>query len=391
MHPSLTENLNLPMPLHPQSKMRVNDICWCGSDKKWKKCHRDREHQQTVPIGKLMSDHHQAQMSGGNCLHPQANAATCSPNIIRAHSVQRKGGLAAIAEDGHVISPKRGVEDIFKNDGKIVPRRQGVNDASTFQGFCGAHDEQLFSPIEKFSITLSKQAAFLLSYRAICYEMFTKDAALHATEIQRQADKGQPFEMQCETQQYLHMFREGVKRGIKDLETWKGKYDAAFLTGDYDEFLFYGMRFSTALPIVACGAFHPEFDFKGKNLQIITRGESEFEHLCFNLTVVGGKSMAVLGWTGGRQGPAEQFIDSFKALPKDTMANAAFHIACEHLENTYFRPSWWEAQTISAKEYLMRRFRSGTGPSEDTERRSDCLSRLEYSFATATVELELNP
>jgi len=178
---------------------------------------------------------------------------------------------------------------------------------------------------------------------------------------------------------------------IKDLETWKGKYDAAFLTGDYDEFLFYGMRFSTALPIVACGAFHPEFDFKGKNLQIITRGESEFEHLCFNLTVVGGKSMAVLGWTGGRQGPAEQFIDSFKALPKDTMANAAFHIACEHLENTYFRPSWWEAQTISAKEYLMRRFRSGTGPSEDTERRSDCLSRLEYSFATATVELELNP
>jgi len=335
-----------------------------------------------------MADHH-AEMSRGYCLHPQANVATCSQNIIRAHSVQRKGGLVAIAENGHVISSKRGVEDIIENDGKIVPRLQGVNGASTFMGFCGAHDEQLFSPIEKSSITLGKQAAFLLSFRALCYETFMKDAGLRVTEIQRQADKGDPFETQCAKQQYLHMYREGVKRGIRDLAGWKSKYDAAFLNEDYDGFAFYGVMFSSALPLVACGAFLPQFDFNGNALQIISQGESEFEHLCFNLTVVGGKSIAVLGWTGSPQGPAERFIDSFKALPKDTVANAAFHIACEHLENTYFRPSWWEAQTTSAKEHLMRRFRSGIG-SEDAERRSDCLSRLEYSFATATVESELN-
>jgi hypothetical protein len=360
MHPSLTADLNLPPPLQPRKQMPVNALCWCGSGMKWKKCHRDREHQKPVPIGKLMADQH-AEMSRGYCLHPQANAATCSPNIIRAHSVQRKGGLAAIAEDGHVISPKRGFEDIVKNDGKIVPRLQGVNGASTFMGFCGAHDEQLFSPIEKSSIALGKQAAFLLSYRATCYETFMKDAGLRVTEIQRQADKGDPFEMQCEKQQYLHMYREGVKWGIQDLAHWKSKYDAAFLNEDYDGFSFYGVMFSSALPIVACGALLPEFDFNGNTLQIITRGESVFEHLCFNLTVVGGKSVAVLGWTGRPQGPAEQFIDSFRGLSKDTVANAAFHIACEHLENTYLRPSWWEAQTTSAKEYLVRRFRSVLG------------------------------
>ena len=389
VHPSPPSNFNLPMPLQPRKQMPVNALCWCGSGKKWKKCHRDREHQKPVPIGKLRADYRQALMSGGYCLHPQANAATCSPNIIRAHSVQRKGGLAAIAEDGHVISPKRGFEDIAKNDGEIVPRQQGVNDASTFVGFCGAHDEQLFSPIEKSSITLDKQAAFLLSFRAICYEIYSKVAVLRTIEIQRQADKGKSFEMQCSNQQYLHAFREGLKLGIRDLNFWKGKYDAAFLNGHYDEFLFYGVRLSNALPLVSCGAFHPEFDFKGNNLQNITRGEDVFEHLCFNLTVVGGKSVAVLGWTGSPQGPAKQFIDSFKTLPKDTVANAAFHIACEHLENTYFRPSWWESQTTSAKEHLVRRFRSGTG-FRDTERRSDCFSRLEYSFATATIELELS-
>ncbi len=328
-------------------------------------------------------------MSRGYCLHPQASAATCSQNIIRAHTVQRKGGLAAIAEEGHVLSPKLGFQNIVKNDGKIVPCLCGVKDASTFTGFCGAHDDELFSPIEKSSITLDKQAAFLLSFRAICYERLMKDAALRAIEVQRQADKGDPFEMQCAKQQSLHLIREGIKRGIRDLDGWKGKYDAAFLNGNFDDFSFYSVMFSSALPIVACGAFHPQFDFNGNALQIITRGESEFEHVSFNLTVVGGKSIAVLGWTGRSQGPTELFIDSFRALPKGTMANAAFHLACEHLENTYFRPSWWEAQSNSAREHLVARFRSGIG-TEDTKRRPDCLSRLEYSFATATVELELN-
>ena len=370
--------------------MPVNELCWCGSGKKWKKCHRDREHQKPVPIGKLTADHRAELSRGYYCLHLQASAATCSSNIIRAHSVQRKGGLIAIAEDGHVISPKRGFEDIIKNDGKIVPKLEGVKSASTFMGFCGFHDDQLFSPIEKSSNVLSKQTAFLLSFRAICYEKFMKDAELRAVEIQRDADKGDPFETQSAKQQYLHFHREGIKRGIRDLEGWKGKYDAAFLNRNYDEFLFFGVIFSSALPIVACGTFHPQFDFNGNDLQIITRGESEFEHLSFNLTVVGGRSIAILGWTGSPQGPTECFVDSFRALPKATMANAAFHIACEHLENTYFRPSWWEAQTNSAREHLVGRFRSGTG-SEDSERRSDCLSRLEYSFVAATVESELNP
>ena len=71
------------------------------------------------------------------------------------------------------------------------------------------------------------------------------------------------------------------------------------------------------------------------------------------------------------------------------MANAAFHLACEHLENTYFRPSWWHAQTEAAREHLIRRFRSGIG-TEGTERKSDCLSRLEYCFAAAMVDVELN-
>ncbi len=368
--------------------MPVNEPCWCGSGTKWEKCHRDREHQEPIPVGKLLADL-QVEMSTGYCLHPEAGAVTCGSKIIRAHTVQRRGGLAAIAEDGHVISPKRGFRDIFKNEGEIVPRPHGVRDASTFMGFCEAHDDKLFAPIEKTPVTLSKKAGFLLSFRAICYELFMKHAALRSVEIHRQADKGQPFDIQCEIQQFLHFYREGIKRGLRDLESWKGKYDAAYLTGNLDEFSFYGVMFSNALPIVACGAFYPEFDFAGNCLQIISRGDSAFEHVCLNLTVVGGKSVAVLGWAGEPDGPADQFVNSFRALPKDVTANAAFYLACEHLENTYFCPSWWNSQTDTAREHLVGRFRSGIGLG-GTERRPDCLSHLQYSFATAAVEQELD-
>ena len=297
-------------------------------------------------------------MVRGYCLHPSASPETCSPKIIRAHTVQRQGGLAAIAEDGHVISPKLGFEDIFRNDGKIVPRLHGVRDTSTFMGFCGIHDDALFAPIEKGSFTLDSEAAFLLSFRAICYELYTKDASLRFVEIQRELDRGAPLEIQCAIQQDLHFYREGIKRGLSDLETWKGQYDQAYRTGDLGNFSFAGVLFADTLPLVACGAFYPEFGFDGKRLQIITRGEYIFEHVCFNLTVVAGKSVAV------------------------------FHLACEQLENTYFRPSWWNIQTDAAREHLIQRFRSGIG-FDGTERRPDCLSRFEYSFSTAAVAQEL--
>jgi hypothetical protein len=302
--------------------------------------------------------------------------------------VQRRGGLAAIADDGHVISGKRGFEDIFKNDGEIVPREFGVNHASTIMGFCDIHDDQLFAPIEKSPVTLDKTAAFLLSFRAICYEVFTKEAAFRTIDVQRQMDKGKNFEAQCYIQQYLHLVREGMKRSLRDLGAWKKSYDDAYRTSKYEDFAFYAVQFSQLLPIVACGAFHPEFDFAGNPLQLITRGQGSFEHVSFNLTVVNGKSVAVMGRTGDPGGPAELFCHSFKSLPKTSLANAAFYLACEHIENTFFRPSWWKAQSLQAKEHLISRFRSGLGL-PGSERKANCLSTLQYSFASSSIDQEL--
>jgi hypothetical protein len=132
----------------------------------------------------------------------------------------------------------------------------------------------------------------------------------------------------------------------------------------------------------------PEYDFNGTRLQIISRGTASFDHLCFNLTSVGEKSIVVLGWSGESGGPAESFFNSFQNLDNQKKANAAFYLAIEHLENIYFQPSWWESQPPHIKEELIKRFRSGTGAS-GTIRTLKSLSSFPYTLSELHVEEEL--
>jgi hypothetical protein len=53
---------------------------------------------------------------------------------------------------------------IFKNHGAGAFRRMGINDASTFTGFCGAHDNWTFAPVEQRSLIPDAEQCFLMSY-----------------------------------------------------------------------------------------------------------------------------------------------------------------------------------------------------------------------------------
>lgn len=339
MHSSLDAEFEPPPPLVPKQVMGRNEPCWCGSGKKWKHCHRDRHLQQTIPTGMLLKEMLQNQKRG-TCLHPEASKKTCSNRIIKAHTIQRAGGLSEIAEEGHVISGKKGFENILKNEGNILPGPIGIGSASTFMGFCNVHDNSLFEPVENNSFSLNHEAAFLLGFRALAYEYLMKKNSIKAVEIQREIDNGKDFEAQIYIQQYLHTYLAGSLRGMRDLEGWKAEYDKIFLEKNYALMPHYAVEFDSILPFVCSGGFHPEVDFGGNLLQVITRGDSEFEHVCINISVVEKKTFLVFSWHGAEGGPSEKFVKSFKEIRKNEKANAALILAVEQSENTYFRPSW---------------------------------------------------
>ncbi len=365
--------LILPIPLAPREKMPPNLPCWCGSGKKWKKCHKDRESQKPESKFKLLTDM-RCEFVKGYCLHPNAGN-TCGPEIIKAHTIQKKSrGLSAVAENGHVISPKRGFEELIKNKGVLTAQLLGVNKASTFMGFCNVHDDQLFKSIETSDL-VDQNAAFLFSFRAIALEVFNRETVIRGFEVTRNFDKGLPFTEQCKMQQMLHISRCAIDRGKVDIDYWKSEYDSAFLQKNYSDFSYYGVRFDTILPIVSSGAFFPDYDFEGQVLQSIGFQGERYEHVSFNLTTLMSRSLCILGWIGDPDGPAQQFVAAFKKLPDGMKANAAMCIACEYIENTYIKPSWWNSISPTIIKQLYDRFRSGGG-GPGSERKPSTLVEL---------------
>ena len=383
-HPSLHAPFVPPADLMPQRKMQRNAPCWCGSGKKWKHCHRDRESQSPIELGEGLSRLYR-EFQKGYCSHPQAGPDNCGHRIVRAHTVQLRGGLAAIAESGHVVSAKTGARDLFKNGGVFRPRKVGVRSASTFMGFCDTHDNAMFRPVETGSVLLTPESCFLLGFRPISYELFSKRAALRSVNIQRELDRGKPFDYQCGLQQSLHVYEEGTKRGVADCERWKRQYDTILTRQQFNEYRFVGGVYSSVLPVVGCGAFCPEYDFAGNPLQMVSHGDAPHEHVGFNLTVLNNKSVLVIGWTEGHKGPAELFGRSFRRVADEEKANVAIQLAAEHIENIYLKPSWWHSLSDTVRSALITRMRSGVravGP----DRNPGCLRADGHSY-TADVHV----
>ena len=75
-----------------------------------------------------------AELRDGYCSHPDPVSDPCSSTITKAHTIQKKGGLAAIAEAGHVLTVKPTMKDLIETEGNPRPedRRQQCLGVSRF-------------------------------------------------------------------------------------------------------------------------------------------------------------------------------------------------------------------------------------------------------------------
>jgi len=93
--------------------------CWCGSGKKYKKCHRQREQEKPFTLGKMQNLQKKVFWKKRGCMHPLASPDTCRGKVIDSHTIQRKGPLEKIVDGtGHVlhfnIDTNNGVLDVGK-------------------------------------------------------------------------------------------------------------------------------------------------------------------------------------------------------------------------------------------------------------------------------------
>ena len=360
-----------------QTKLRRNDRCWCGSGKKYKQCHLDREAQQ--PLGKQeVLERFLSLYEKGDCLHPIADPSTCTGKIIKAHTIQRHGGLDRIARNGHVYT--------LLKDGKLFdqsrwepssgPNEVGTRKASTFTGFCARHDNELFAPLEKepFSGTIEQIA--LLGYRAICYEIYMKERDLAGTDLRRELDKGKPLAFQRQWQEAVAIHNSGVNKAIEELRSLKSRYDEAVFEKCFSKLDYYVVKFDSSPEVMCNGTAQSTHDFRGNRIGQLGYLNLPANWLTFSLIETDAGGAAIFSWPADHI-KSRDVLRTLHGVPDATLPHAIVRFMFEFFENTYFSPAWWDGLESSVQASLKeRQLRDIVGPlgEQDFPRPDDCLS-----------------
>lgn len=341
-------------PLAPAPNMGRNELCWCRSGRKWKKCHAVREYQPPLPMPVLRSRFYSEAKVTEKCFHPDA-PLNCSGSAIRAHTIQKRTGLSEIAEGGHVLSGRDPDPRSEREDLELI----GVNKASTFRGFCSYHDTITFREAE-LSKGPNQRAAFLLSYRALCFEIYMKQVGVSTLDFTRDnLDAGRPFYEQAEIQQLLYAATYSMRLGFDEHTRLKIRWDQALQDGNLCDFQWYYVKFDGVLPIVTSGVFFPERDFGGNALQPITAPVGALALMGFNVLPINGKTSLLFGWLDKKH-QNTKFVRTFESIPDDVLASAIIQFCFDTSDNIFVRPSWWISLPKIPKDYLLWNLRNST-------------------------------
>ena len=348
-----------------------NDPCWCGSGKKFKRCHLDRDKQTPVTEWQAAKELRR-RFGTKQCLVPQAWKGTCNGNIVQAHTIPRSGSLKRIARSGHVYAFVTSLENISKDTGVLQPQLWGINRASTFTGFCGYHDKDLFAPVEDEPFRYSDSQCFLLAYRALARECFNKNAAFNFSEFLREADKGRSLADQLAIQEEAQLHKMSLQMGAQDLNRHKSSYDRVLLSNRFSDVRSYVIKFEQPLPVMSSGGIFPEVDFDGRSIQDLAEYSLPAQLICFNSFAAGGGGTVVFTWLADSDPACDQFVSSLESVVDGSLFAAVVRFFFEFCENVFMSPNWWEGLDETQRLNLVHRLASGANP--EHERPKSCLA-----------------
>ncbi len=331
-----------------------NDLCWCGSGKKYKKCHLPTESGNTMPLGQVKQSLYK-EFKKKECLYPQRYADECSKKIIAAHSIQKSRVLKSISNDSNEVMT-------FYQTTENKPRYVGWKQASTFNGFCEKHDKQIFSVIEDRDVEPTSEQLFIFGYRAFCHELYQKSASLrYQPYALENLLKGRSLIEQQKIYEIQKASNLGVKKGQEEINKVKeGVFDPVLKTKQYDCFSSLYIEFSGHPAFVATGVITPDFDVHGKKIQCVLQQLESSEtahHLALSLINLGDKVRLVLYWPS-KFVKCTDFVMSLIELTEVELIRKLCAMVFGYLENVYFSDSWWNNLSPNQQKEIFRLSRS---------------------------------
>ncbi len=309
----------------------------------------------TIAIQKELSNQ-------GRCLHYQANNQ-CN-EIIKAHSLQKKGILQKIARKGKIYSLSSSLGNITKNNGKITLKETGINKFSIFKGFCKKHDNELFSPIDNYDLDINNSEQFFLySYRALSKEVFHKQNALnlYKQELEKRRDS-----------QVLSSFisnnLKGIKIGYNSLIHHKNIYDNILNTKNYTDIRYISFNSTQPLSLAFSSVLYPQYDFFGNLLQDLSNNTIKFDLFSFSSAPTKEGWSFIFSWHKSSDKSCFKFIKSIQGMlyQGHNLNDILFRFVIKSCENIAFSPIFWELLTPIEQDEVSNVITSINNPFTDT-------------------------
>jgi len=350
-------------------KIGRNKPCFCGSGNKFKLCCIDKneeEYQNTsdyqnsfLDISKnfeKLLDIQKINYDYKTCLAPNSLRRECDGNIVIAHSVSKSSMLKKIDEDGMVYYFDKSFIKYVKKQ-SITLKKTPINSASTFTGFCSYHDNKLFKEFEDSSFKIKPNQLALLSYRAICRELYTKRVTQNNFKDKTDLLKSNPPNKF--SSEIINTYLIGSDLGISDLEKQKSIYDEMIIKNNFDDYFYFVLEFENIPEILCSSGKLLIYDLSGNNLIEDIESDSPLENIQFNISVFNNKTYVHWGWTKYSSELAVKYVKYFDEYSKTNWGNLIVSYSLANFENNCLSPKFVDKEDNALIiEKLMNTFAS---------------------------------
>ncbi len=275
------------------------------------------------------------------CLEP---TETCTRRAISAHSIQNARVLDRLCTDGHLIQPR--LRARFGHP-QVSFELVGRNEATTFAGVCGPHDDALFKDIEKSPTDYSTdEHLFLLAYRSVLRELHA--CVTSAVKLQ--------FAFQAKVDLALIPGDSPTADGMLAVEHLANAYEFYLYKREYDD-IYLEQKFSGLshlrlfepgrLPTVAVSSVF--------SLDNISIGD-DVARIALNVLPLRGGVLIVFSFLQDHEQHIQPFLSRFQTAADDELLRRVSVQVLNSCENFVVAPSFWNALEVSKRMAMQELF-----------------------------------
>jgi len=279
----------------------------------------------------------------------------CLEGIINAHSLQRMGSLSILEGEVNGNQQLYAITEKHYNPdtGKIELKPIGKKKASTFFGFCGSHDRQIFEPLEQDPELInldSDEHCFLLSFRAFSISYHRKKEYVN---LLSKKDEG----LRSKIRKYFNHddiegHLEGAKLGLFDMEPQKIKLTNTLYSGDYSCLDFFTYELSYTSPVAMCMLTSPPYLFSGKAINVGVNSEYQYSDILTTVAPLKSRTLIILA--AFKSDPyGSEYLDELNEMDDTSLQKALTWHILTTAENCFFSPQWYDRLNSWQRQYII--------------------------------------